>query len=271
MDSQHRHELKTNELAEGLSHLPQLIKDNARAIIGVTLIIVALVTWPLFNSMGRQKDRAAQAKITESIQMLNGDIAKVLQSQTEDVEAQTVARDTLLKNANTLLDNAADIDNPNLAAMARIKGAQAIRTELHLQKEVDAETRDARIKKAETEYEQAFKIAVTPTVKAMAQFGLGLCSEELEQTEQAAEIYRQIVGNETYKATVFPKQAQRRLDTLADNAEVFHFAEVPVIEQPVPSPVNPVIDALPQPAPETAAEPAPAEPAAEETPEPEVE
>jgi hypothetical protein len=38
MDSQHRHELKTNELAEGLKHLPGLLKDNANTIIGIILI-----------------------------------------------------------------------------------------------------------------------------------------------------------------------------------------------------------------------------------------
>ena len=240
MDSQHRHELKTNELADGLRHLPQLLKDNANTIIGVLLIGAALITWPMFNKMSQQKDRAEQTAITQSIQLLNEDIRKVLQAPADDAQAQTEALDTLLINADGLLEKASDIDNPNLTAMAQVKAAQAIRTELHIRKEVDADMLERQIKKAEDAYQKAFEIAEIPTIKAMAQFGLGLCSEELGQTDQAAEIYQQIAENESYKATVLPTQAQQRLDTLADNSEVFNFAAVPVvIEEVVEETVEP--------------------------------
>ena len=233
MDSQHRHELKTNELAEGLSHLPRLLKDNANTIIGVILIGVALITWPMFNRMTRQKDRTEKATITQSIQMLDRDVYAVLQAPADDTQAQTEALDTLLINADALLSSVSDIDNPNLAAMAQIKAAQAIRTELHLRKEVDADMLERQVQKAKDAYQKAFEVAQTTTIKAMAQFGLGLCSEELGQTDQAAEVYRQIVEDQSYKATVLPTQAQHRLDTLADNIEVFNFAAVPVVIEEV--------------------------------------
>jgi len=257
MDAQHRHELKTNELAEGLSHLPEFLKENANTIIGVVLIGIALLTWPIFNRMARQKDRTEQAAITQSIQMLDQDVykaVKVMNDSPDDAQAQTEALNSLLNNANTLLDKASEIDNPNLAAMALIKGAQAVRTELHLSKAVEPEMLETQIQKAKEAYQKAFDTAGTPTIKAMAQFGLALCSEELGQTEQSAEIYQQIVDNEAYKATVLPKQAQHRLDTLADNAEVFHFAEAPaVIETPIPDIIDPTITATPA---EAAVEPA---------------
>jgi tetratricopeptide (TPR) repeat protein len=96
---------------------------------------------------------------------------------------------------------------------------------------VDADMLERQIQKAEEAYQKALEVADTPTIKAMAQFGLGLCSEELGQTDQAAELYQQIVADENYKATVFPTQAQRRLDTLSDNTEVFNFAAVPVVTE----------------------------------------
>jgi len=40
-------------------------------------------------------------------------------------------------------------------------------------------------------------------------------------------VYQKIVDNETYTATVFPKQAQLRLDALDDNAESFTFVQLP--------------------------------------------
>jgi len=243
MDSQHRHELKTNELAEGLSHLPQLLKDNANVIVGVMLIGVGLITWPMLTKMTHQKARAERMTITQSIQMLDQDVYAVLQAPADDPQAQTEALNTLLINADELLGSVSDIDNSNLAAMARIKAAQAIRTELHLRKEVNADMLERQIQKAKDAYQKAFEVAETSTIKAMAQFGLALCSEELGQTDQAAGVYQQIVDDESYKATVLPKQAQQRLDALADNTEVFNFAAVPVIiEEPVE--VEEVVEAI---------------------------
>ena len=233
MDSQHRHELKTNELAEGLKHLPGLLKDNANTIIGIILIGVALITWPMFNKMSRQKDIAEQMEITQSIQMMDQDVYAVLQAPADDMLAKSEALDALLVNADALVEKVSGIDNRNLAALAQIKAAQAIRTELHLRQEVDADMLERQIRKAQNAYQEALSSANTPTLTAMAKFGLALCSEELGQTDQAAELYQQIAGDENYKATVFPTQAQRRLDTLSDNTEVFNFAAVPVVIEEV--------------------------------------
>lgn len=230
MDAQHRHELKTNELADWLTHLPQFLKKNTNTIIGVGLICVGLITWPLFNKMGKEKNFAEQTEMTQSIQMLGQDVGNVIQAPAEDVLLQTEALNTMLLNAESLLDKASDIENPNLAAMAQIKAAQAIRTQLHLRKTLDAETLETQIQKAQDAYQQAFENAQTKTLKAMAQFGLGLCSEELGQVAQAGEIYQQIVDNEDYQTTVLPAQAQQRLDGLEENAESFIFAQPPVVE-----------------------------------------
>ncbi len=278
MDSQHRHELKTNELAEGLSHLPRLLKDNASTIIGVLLIGAALITWLMSNKMSQQKERVEQTTITQSIKMMDRDVYAVLQAPADNAQAQTEALSTLLINADALLGSVSDIDNPNLAAMAQIKAAQAIRTELHLRKEVDTDMLERQVKKAEDAYQKAFEVAETPTIKAMAQFGLALCSEELGQTDQAAEVYQQIVEDQSYKPTVLPAQAQHRLDTLADNSEVFNFAAVPVIiEKPIE--VEEIIEATPAEVTNSADEPTAEEPvestevseSVEETTEPQAE
>ncbi|MEN8126350.1 MAG: tetratricopeptide repeat protein [Planctomycetota bacterium] len=237
MDSEHRHELKTNELAEWLTHLPELIKKNANMIIGVVLIAVGVITWPMFNKMSQKKEMVEQTEVTQTIQMLDKDIADVLNAPAEDPQAKADALDQLAVNVETLLERAPGIENPNLAALVWIKTAQAIRTELHLRKDVDAEILEGRIEKAKGAYEQAFATADTATLKATAQFGLGLCSEELGQTDQAAEIYRQIIDEESYKATVRPTQAQKRLDGLDENAEGFHFAAVPVIVEEAVAPI----------------------------------
>lgn len=238
MDSEHRHELKTNELADILAHLPKLIKKNANMVIGLSLIAVALITWPMFNKMGREKERSEQSEMTRAIQLLDQDIVNVLRAEPTDPQGRLDALTSMLTNADNLLQQASKIKNPNLAAVAQIKAAQAIRTELHLRSEVDTETLESQIKKAKDAYDQAVETAQTPTIKAMAQLGTGLCSEELGQTDQAAEIYKQIVDNEGYKATIAAVQAQQRLDGLADNSETFTFAEVPITIEESAAPEN---------------------------------
>ena len=246
MDSQHRHELKTNELAEGLSHLPGLLKDNANTIIGVLLIATALITWPMLSKMANRKDLAERAAVSQSIQMLDQDVRSILQSPADDTSARSEALNTYLVNADELLNKPADTDIPNLAAMAQVNAAQAIRTELHLRPEVTAEMLESQVQKSADAYQKALETAESPTIRAMAQFGLGLCSEELGQTDQAADIYQQIIDDESYKATTLPTPAQRRLDAIEENSESFNFAEVPVAIENLPLELIEAVQAEPQ-------------------------
>lgn len=255
MDAGHRHELKTNELAESLGHLPQLIKENTNFIIGIALVAIGLLTWPMFTRMSRQKEVAAQSGVTQSIQMLDRNVYDILQAPQDDAASLNQALSTLLVNADALLGKASDIDNPNLAALARIKAAQAIRTELHLRKDVSAEMLESQIQKARTAYEEALQSAQSPELKAMAKFGLGLCAEELGQTAQAADIYKAIIDDKAFEATVLPKQARQRLDSMEENSQAFTFAPAPVkapaVEPPSVTPAVtqsvPAVEAAPAP------------------------
>ncbi len=246
MDSEHRHELKTNELADLLTHFPQFLKKNLNTIIGITLILVAVITWPLFSKMGREKAIAEQSKVAQSIQLLSQDVRRAIGGYQNDQAQLSPALDTILVSADALMKMTDQTDNPNLAALAYIKAAQAIRTELHLKKEVVSEELiDTQTQKAQEAYEKAEGLAVIPTMKAMAKFGLGLCAEERGQTQQASDIYTEIVNDESFASTLFPKQAQMRLDELADNAEPFKFVPAPVsaVEEAVVSPMQ--IEAAP--------------------------
>ena len=40
MKAEHRHELKTNELADWLAHFPQWVKENLKSIIYVSIVAV---------------------------------------------------------------------------------------------------------------------------------------------------------------------------------------------------------------------------------------
>ena len=241
MDSEHRHELKTNELADWLAHTPEFLKKNASTIIGVALIIVAIITWPMFTRMRESSDIAKATAVTDAIQAIDRDVAGVIQAAEKDEETRRQATGDLVVNATALLGQADKADNPDLAALARIKAAQALRTELHLRAErVSAEDMQAQIGQAQEAYQKALTSATTPTLKAMAKFGLGLCAEELGQRDAAAAIYKEIIDTPEFAATVFPAQSQRRLTGLDENLETFVFAPAPAAPAAVESSVSPV-------------------------------
>lgn len=238
MDAQHRHELKTNELADWLTHAPEYLKKNASTIIGAALILIAVVTWPMFTRMREAKNIAKAAVVSESIQNLERDVYGVVNAAEESSEARRQATGALLVNANALLEQADNADNPDLAALARIKAAQALRTELHVRAEhIDASEIHTRIGQAQDAYKKALASATTPTLKAMAKLGLGLCAEELGQRDAAFAIYKEILEAPEFTATVVPAQAQRRLDRLDENLESFVFAPAPA-EAAVPAEVD---------------------------------
>ena len=59
MKSEHRHELKTNELAEWLGNFPQWAKENLRMIIYVTVVIVAVAGVYVWNNYQKNLNYAA--------------------------------------------------------------------------------------------------------------------------------------------------------------------------------------------------------------------
>jgi tetratricopeptide (TPR) repeat protein len=231
MDAEHRHELKSNELAEWIGRIPELVKDNLNVVIGVALILIGLLTWPLLSRMAQEKDTAQMTDVTNSIQMLEMETFGAVTQNMEDPQGRQQALSLLLVNAESLLEKADDVENLNLAAMARIKAAQAIRTELQLRRQdAGAETVDAQIAKARQAYENAYETAKDPQIKGQAHLGLGLCAEEVGQTEQAAKIYQDILADEKYQATVIPALAQNRLEAMKDKTDNVYFAPAP--EQP---------------------------------------
>ncbi len=241
MDSEHRHELKSNELVDFLTHFPEFLKKNANMIIGITLIVVGIISWPLLSNMSEQKAIAEQSQVAQSIQLLGRNIGKAFEAYSGNPEQLNPALDTILANADELINLTDQTDNPDLMALAYIKAGQAFRMELHLKKEVvSAELIDTQTQKAQQAYEKAENIAVLPTMKAMAKFGLGLCAEERGQTQQAADLYTEIVNDEIFAVTIFPKQAQLRLDAIEDNAESFTFVQAPepVIEEAITFPAE---------------------------------
>jgi hypothetical protein len=229
MKSDHRHELKTNELAEWLGNLPEWTKENLVTIgvvVGLIAVAGAFYGWRLYS-----KDVLLVREQTEFTNLLNqisSGKMQILQGQ------QSQGRDwsfLLLQPANNLQTFAKKTSHKRMAALALIKRAEALRAELHYGS-VEEQYLVKQTNLAKASYTEALeKCPTIPSLAATAKFGLGLCEEELGNFGQARQIFQDIAGNSDFKSTLAAVQAKRRLQTMSDYEQNIVFKPAPKIPE----------------------------------------
>jgi len=231
MDAEHRHELKRNELADWIAHFPEYVRENYMQVIGVILIIIGVFLW-LFWTPVKDKfvntgleEQALRTSVLEQVSL-----SKVA-SMRPDMQATP---DSFLVAAGKLELEAGQTANPLAKAFILIKRGEALRSDLHYKDGMQDEAIVAsQIEEARKTYQQAIELAEGQpggvNLVAMATFGTGLCAEEVEDFAKAEEIYKSIVSDPTFEGTVFPTQAQSRLDILDDNKAKVVFTKAPVV------------------------------------------
>jgi tetratricopeptide (TPR) repeat protein len=225
MKSDHRHELKTNLLADWLSHMPEWAKENLVTIIIVVVLIVAIAAfygWRLYSKNIVQAGE--QTEFTNLLNQISSGKMQILQGQ------QSQGRDfsfVLLQPANSLQTFAQKTSNKRMAALALIKRAEALRAELHYGN-VEEQYFINQTNLAKASYAEALeKCPTNPSLAASAKFGLGLCAEELGHFEQAKAIYQDIAEDPEFKHTLAAVRAKRRLQTMADYQKNIIFKPAP--------------------------------------------
>jgi tetratricopeptide (TPR) repeat protein len=239
MKAKHRHELKTNELAEWLLNLPQWAKQNLRTIIYVSALII-IVVGAYFWKRYEKNVVMVQRRIN-----LTDLMAGLSQQKLEIIRAQQQERDysfMLIQVADKLQDGAPAVKNDWMAALALIKRGEALRAELHYRLgAVGKREVTAQMAGAKTAYTEAATLAAgNPSLVAAARFGEGLCEEELGNFEQAQQVYRAIIGNPLFEGTLAAGQAAHRLDIMADYRQKVVFRPPP--KQPSTEPLQPEME-----------------------------
>lgn len=242
MKSDHRHELKTNELADWIGHFPEWAKENRMTlIVGAVVVVVAVAAyfWIFY-----QKDVVAarsQIRLTNLVAQLPAQENYIARQLAQGTDQSYV----LLDVARDLQDFAQGTKDNGMAALALIERAQAIRAELHYRLgDISREELTRQIALAQTSYQQALERASSnPALAAKAHLGLGLCEEDLGNFEKAGEIYQDIVANEDYEGTAARAQAAYRLETMDDYSEAVVFKPAP--QPQIPEASMPTIQITP--------------------------
>jgi tetratricopeptide (TPR) repeat protein len=230
MKSDHRHELKTNELADWLAHFPEWVKENRNTLLAGAVVLVVAVGvyfWVFYrrNVVATQ----TQIRLTNLVTQLPTQKAQIMQALSQGNDQSYV----LLDVARDLQDFAQSTSDDRMAALALIDRAEAIRAELYYRlANVSREELGKQITQAQESYQQALQRgAKTPGLAAKAQFGLGLCEEELGNFARARQIYEEVVANADYDGTVAKAEADYRLTTMDDYKGKVVFKPAPVEQQ----------------------------------------
>jgi tetratricopeptide (TPR) repeat protein len=232
MKSEHRHELKTNELAEWLGNLPQWAKENSKTIVVVVvlaIVILGFYGWRHYDKNVLQaRERIEFTRLLDGIASIEGSIVSG-QSKGVDYSYE------LITYSNNLKAFAESARRKNMAAMAFIKYADVLRKELQYRLEaVSEQDRQEQINRAKAAYTQAMQKAKSnPTLLAAAKFGLGLCVEELGNFEEAGRIYQEIASNEDFAGTVTIVEAKERLNDMSEYQQNVVFKPAPKVEPQV--------------------------------------
>ncbi|MHC4584705.1 MAG: tetratricopeptide repeat protein [Planctomycetota bacterium] len=245
MKSEHRHELKTNELAEWLGNLPQWTKENLTTILVVLAVVVVGVTFLIWRTYNKNVVQVREhLEFSNLLNQLSSGKQQVLNAQGQGRDLSFI----LLQPASSLGNFAQNTGNNRMAALALIKQAEALRTELHYRPDsISEQDLTNQINQAKAAYSEAVqKSSANASLKATAEFGLGLCEEELSNFQEAQQIYQGIVANAGYEGTVANVAAQHRLETMDDYRQKVVFKPAPA-----PTPVGatqPTIQLQPVPA-----------------------
>jgi len=240
MKAEERHELKTNELAQWILNLPQLVKENLQTFIYVSaaaVLILAAVFYYLY-----QKEVTAvrsEERLTDQIRMLAQNKGQIVDGQSKGIDLSY----NLIRSADELEASAQDIKNNTAAAFALIKRGEALRAELHYRPTaVSRENLTNQITLAKMSYEKAIeKAGGEPSLTAKAKYGLGLCEEELGNFAEARKIYHQIVGGKNLEDTIGYAEARHRLVIMSDYEQPVTFRPAPQAAAPAAAPVVPPV------------------------------
>jgi tetratricopeptide (TPR) repeat protein len=239
MKSEHRHKLKTNELADWIVNFPQWARENSTMIIYISVLIVVVVGvyfWKIYEK--RIISDRERFELTNFIAGISQSKSQILQAQGQGIDASYI----LIQAADNLQNIAQNTKDEQLAAMALIKRADALRMELHYRLgNISSGDLTAQINRAKDSYTKAIeKSSTNPSLMAAANLGLGLCEEELGNFEQARQIYSEITENADFEGTVAAAQAKQRLDTMADYQQKVVFLPSP--NQATIEPIQPEIN-----------------------------
>lgn len=200
MDADTRHQLKQNELAEALGKLREFGDERTRYwLLALALVLVVVVAFRLWRSMS---DQSLTNHWTEVYAV--------------DISADPAAAAAKLRG---LVDSVGD---PTLSATARIRLAQALRT----QASEEGADESALLEQASAAVRPVAEASgAEPEIQAAGIFMYASLRESLRDFDGARKSYERLTGSSAFADSPFQSMAEDRLATIDKVAQVIEFEE----------------------------------------------
>ena len=234
MDSERRHELQKNQLADFINNMPEWIKDRNNIIYIAVIVVLVAISFYLWLNPGQKvsREQLEFAELTEQLQ-----IGK-LKAATAKTASPASIQDITSASAK-LQAISSNLDDKQSQALALIKAGEAARAEAHFATTTDKKAIENQMDKAKKAYQDALdKSNGSVLLVSLANFGLGITEEELGNYEQARTYYSKIAHDPNFTGTPGAPLAAKRLAVMDDYKGNFVFVDAPK--------TAPVMNAAPQ-------------------------
>jgi hypothetical protein len=219
-------------LAEWLGNFPEWVRENSISIVAVTALIIVIAGFFLW---WRHNKYVVQPQEEVELTNLLGEIPQIERQIVMKQNQGTDVSHFLLPQADRLKSFAETERKQNMAALALIQQADALRAELHYRLgTISQQDLAEQIGRAKASYTEAITRAPSnPSFVAAAKFGLGLCAEEVGDFNEARKIYQEVASNPDFEGTVTIVQVKNRLDIMSDYENNIVFKPAPKVEPKV--------------------------------------
>ena len=241
MKAEERHRLKTNELAQSLSQIPQYISKHSNQILTIALIVLVITVgglWAYRSWAGGKQKRFEQLNLqlmrTTRMQMeaLNQAFAQTQPTGEPPPPASPYDADAV---ASVLGNLSEESPGTPVAKTALLQQAEVIRSALFFsEQDITDEQKSQMLEQIKGIYELIRQQYPDDALaQGTAQMGLALVAEEQEQWDQASKIYEEVIaaGQGNLAGTVYPLLARRRLDIMENFTTPIVFPLTPPVPE----------------------------------------
>lgn len=233
MKSEHRHELKTNSLAEALSNLPQTLKTHGNKILTVLAVVLLIIAGVRYK---RSQDEAARAQVRQSLAAAWTILGNIQGVREPSVLEQ--AENDVKSAAQNVIETADASDHPLLASAYQALGQLywTLATQSPLATTQPATQPSTRPTNYLEMSEQAYTRILTdfsdqPQAVITAHLALAAIAEEKRNWDLARQHYQQVIES----AEALPTDKRLAENRLAGLKEL----QTPLLLIPASQPVNP--------------------------------
>lgn len=229
MRAEDRHRLKTNELAQKLSELPEYLRKHSKIIsIGVVSAVAICVVGGFWwsarkKAYGRQNDEL-QGLLPQITQVQND---AVQTAQDPEAQSEVNPQHKIATILGTLDNLSSEAKGTPVGMMALLQQADLKRSELYYSDRLLSDQEQENIcRAAENLYNQILsRYPNYAQAVGMAKLGLALVAEDRGAWDMAKKTYEKIIAETDGKlaGTTFPLLAQRRLQMIDEIAVSIEF------------------------------------------------